>query len=49
MGVNLNKKSVIVPLELWDRVVAVAKKHSGLEKLTQTQVFQTILSIIEKK
>lgn len=42
-------KSLRVPLELWEKIVEIAKKHSGLENLTQTQVLQTILHKLNKK
>lgn len=42
-------KSLRVPLDLWEKLVEIAKKHSGLESLTQTQVLQTILHKLNKK
>lgn len=42
-------KSLKVPFDLWDKAVEIARKHTGIEKLTHTQVIQALLSIINKK
>jgi len=42
-------KSIRIPRELYEQLENLAKEYTGLEKITQEQVFRIILLIVAKK
>jgi len=42
-------KSIRIPRELYEQLENIAKEYTGLEKITQEQVFRIILLIVAKK
>lgn len=42
-------KSIRIPIELYNELESIAKSYTGLEKITQEQVFRIILLINTKK
>lgn len=44
----MSSKSVKMDVELYKKLEEVARQYSGLQKLTQNQVFRIVLIIINK-